>query len=115
MKAFLDGGSFARDVDFDFEIGGKTFNRLWLLVDGIYPELSHFAKTIQEPVGRKASRYASWQEASRKDIERAFDVLQRKFRILVQKIELWHLGNIASVVNTCITLHNMLAGTSQSN
>lgn len=107
LKSFLDG-SFASDVDFEFEVGTKVFNRLWLLVDGIYPELSRFAKTIQEPAGRKASRYAVWQEAARKDIERAFGVLQRKFHVLVKKIEFWYIGDIASVVNTCIILHNMM-------
>lgn len=89
MKAFLDG-SFARDVlDFEFTIGDeKVFNRLWILVDGIYPELSRFVKTLQEPVGRRACRYAVWQESARKDVERAFGVLQRKFHLLVGKIEL---------------------------
>ena len=69
LKAFLDG-SFARDVDFEFTIGDdKVFNRLWVLVDGIYPDLSRFVKTLQEPVGRRACRYAVWQESARKDIE----------------------------------------------
>ena len=107
LKTFLDG-SFATNVDFEFEIGTKVFSRLWLLVDGIYPELSRFAKTIQEPVGRKASTYAIWQESARKDIERAFGVLQRKFHILVRKMEFWYLTDICSVVNTCIMLHNMM-------
>ena len=107
LKRFLDG-SFADEVDFEFEIGGRVFNRLWLLVDGIYPELSRFVKTIEEPSNQKASAFAKWQEASRKDIERAFGVLQRKFHILVKKIELWYVGDIACVVNTCIMLHNMM-------
>ena len=41
-------------------------------------------------------------------IERAFGVLQRKFHVLVKKIEFWYIGDIASVVNTCIILHNMM-------
>ena len=41
LKSFLDG-SFAQDVDLDFEIGGCAFRHLWLLVDGIYQELSRF-------------------------------------------------------------------------
>jgi hypothetical protein len=107
LKCFLDG-SFASDVDFEFEIGTKTFSRLWLLVDGIYPELSRFVKTIQEPVGRKSTSYALWQESARKDIERAFGVLQRTFHILVRKMEFWYLSDICNVVNTCIVLHNMM-------
>jgi hypothetical protein len=107
LKSFLDG-SFARDVDFEFQVGNKVFKRLWLMVDGIYPELARFVKTIQEPYGHAACRYASWQEAARKDIERAFGVLQRKFHVLVKKIEMWYVGDISSVMHTCIILHNMM-------
>ena len=108
LKAFLDG-SFANDVDFKFRIGeDRVFHRLWVAVDGIYPELSRFMKTIQEPVGLKASRYARWQESARKDVERAFGVLQRKFHVLVRKMELWYVGDIANVVNCCMCLHNMM-------
>jgi hypothetical protein len=35
-------------------------------------------------------------------------VLQRKFHVLVRKMELWYVGDIASVVNCCICLHNMM-------
>ncbi len=35
-------------------------------------------------------------------------MLQRKFHVLVQKIELWYIGDISSVVNTCIILRNMM-------
>ncbi|KAI2509348.1 Plant transposon protein [Fragilaria crotonensis] len=111
LKAFLDG-SFARDVDFEFTIGeDKVFNRLWILVDGIYPELSRFVKTLQEPVGRKACRYAVWQESARKDMEQAFGVLQRKFRVLVGKNELWYVRDIGNVVKCCLCLHNMIVAT----
>ena len=107
LKAFLDG-SFAADVDFEYAVDDKVFNRLWLAVDGIYPELSRFVKTIEEPFNRKSTVFAMWQEATRKDIERAFGVLQRKFQILVRKIELWYVSDIGAVVNTTIMLHNMM-------
>ena len=83
------------DVDFEFQVGNKVFKRLWFLVDGIYPELSHFVKTIQEPIGRAAKHYVAWQEAVRKDIKRAFGVLQRKFHIIVKPIELWYVTDIS--------------------
>ena len=108
LKAFLDG-FFARDVDFELTIGDdKVFNRLWILVDGIFPDLSRFVKTLQELVGRSASRYAVWQESARKDIERAFGVLQRKFHVLVGKIDQWYVSDIASIVKCCLRLHNMM-------
>ena len=108
LKAFLEG-SFANDVDFEFRIGeNRVFHRLWVLVDVIYPELSRFVNTIQEPVGRNASTYVRWQESARKDVERALGVLQRKFQVLVRKTELWYIGDITNVVNCCICLHNMM-------
>lgn len=84
-REFLDG-TWAEMVDFPFTINGQEFTKLYVLVDGIYPELARFVKPISEPIGRLQLRYASWQEASRKDIERAFGVLQRKFHILVKKL-----------------------------
>jgi Plant transposon protein len=60
------------------------------------------------PSNRKAQAFAKWQEASRKVIEPAFGVLQRKFHILVKKTEMWYVGDIACVVNTSIMLYNMM-------
>ena len=48
-------------------------------------------------------------QPAQKDVEQAFGVLQRKFQVLVQKTELWYVGDIANVVvNCCICLHNMM-------
>ena len=107
LKRFLDG-SFAEDVDFEFEIGGRSFGRLWLLVDGIYPEISRFVKTIEEPPNHRAFSFSSWQEGARKDVERGFGVLKRKFQILHRPFELWHVRDISNVVSTCLILHNMM-------
>jgi len=81
---------------------------VWFLVDGIYPELARFAKTISEPLNNLAKSYASWQEASRKSIERAFGVFGRKFQIAVRKIEQWYVSDIKDIVEACIILHNMI-------
>ena len=107
LESFLDG-SFAREVDFDYNVGSTTFRSLFLLVDGIYPEHSRFVKTLDEAVGHSQQQYASWQESSRKDIERAFGVLKRKFQILVRPFELWFVKDIACIVKTMVMLHNMM-------
>ena len=107
LQSFIDG-SFYNDVDFEFEIFGNVFYRLWLMADGIYPELARFVKTIQEPGDGLSSYYAAWQEAARKDIERAFGVLQRKFHILIKDYELWYIADIGMIVEACIILHNMM-------
>jgi Plant transposon protein len=107
LKLILDG-SFSHLVDFPYDVGGKSFNQLWLLVDGIYPEVSCFVKTIDEPIDAPKGLYTRWQEASRKDVERAFGVLQRKFQVLRKPMEWWFLNDIKEVVESTIILHNMM-------
>ena len=107
LTSFLDG-TFSDGVDFEFEIGGETFQQLWIMVDGIYPELSRFVKTIRCPLTPSEHRYAKWQESARKDVERGFGVLKRKFAILTKLIELWSKIDITNVVFATIILHNMM-------
>ncbi len=59
-------------IDFDFKIDEKQFMNLYFLVDGIYPKLSRFVKTISVPL---SSKFAKWQESVRKNIESGFAVL----------------------------------------
>jgi hypothetical protein len=106
-KAFVDG-TFTENCDFSYTIDGKTFDKLWVTVDGIYPKLSRFVKTLSQPVGKKQENYSKWQEATRKDVKRGFGVLQSKFRFLTQKVELWSAEDIVSVVDCSIILHNWM-------
>jgi Plant transposon protein len=107
LKAFLDG-TWSNQVDFGFEIGGQHFDKLWIMVDGIYPELARFVKTIQEPTTKRSTYYSKWQEGARKDVERAFGVIQRKFQILVHRSEQWYVEEIQTIVVCCVALHNMM-------
>ena len=52
--------------------------------------------------------FGGWQEAKRKDIERAFGVYQRKFHCVVWPFEKWDDYRIAEVVLCCVILHNMM-------
>jgi Plant transposon protein len=86
-------------VDFEFTINGQQFKRLYLLVDGIYPAVSRFVKTLAVPIGK---------ENTRKDIERTFGILQRKFHYLVRPFEQWEMEEIKDIMLTCILLHNWM-------
>ena len=66
-------------IDFEFTIDEQVFNKLFYLVDGIYPQLSCFVKTISIPITKKVKTFAGWQEAAQKDVECAFGVLQSKW------------------------------------
>jgi hypothetical protein len=70
----LDGSFTCCNVNSEFEINNIVFDKLWFSVDGIYPELGDFVKTLDEAVGHACKIYAAWQEAALKvpDLGRAF-------------------------------------------
>jgi hypothetical protein len=107
LRSYLDG-THSSLVDFPFSINKQKYTKLWVLVDGIYPEISRFVKTISVPIGKSEKAFARWQEACRKSVERAFGVLQRKFQILTRPMELWYQDDIRNIVDTTIILHNMM-------
>jgi len=106
LKSMLDGTM--EEWDFDYTIGEQTFQQLHFMVDGIYPEISRFVKTVAVPLNGYQTNYAAWQEGGRKMIERAFGILQRKFQMLCRPVELFYMCEIADIVDTCLILHNMM-------
>ena len=64
--------------DTRFTVSGVEYRRGYYLADGIYPSWSTIVKTIPYPEDEKRKKFAKRQEAARKDIERAFGVLQKK-------------------------------------
>ena len=48
LTKFLDG-KYSQNIDFLVEMWRQQFTQLCLAVDGIYPALACFVKTIQEP------------------------------------------------------------------
>lgn len=104
--AFING-SFDK-LDQPFHIGGHLFKRLYYLVDGIYPQLTRFVKTISAPINSDEQNFCLWQESARKDIERCFGVLQCRFQVLAVPVMAHKLAHIHSTVECCIILHNIL-------
>ena len=96
------------EIDFEFLINGETFTKLYYLVDGIYPTLARFLSTISDPTSKIASFFAVNQEAFRKDVERAFGVLKKKFLALKHPILYHHQDDIFFVVFASIAMHNMM-------
>ena len=59
-----------------FVANGRTYNYGYYLADGIYPKWQTFVKPLQKPEGKKNLDFYSAQAAARKDVERAFGILQ---------------------------------------
>jgi glutathione S-transferase len=79
----------------------------YYLADGIYPSWATFVKTIPEPQGNK-KYFAKAQEACRKDVERAFGVLQSRFAIVRGPARLWDEDTLHDIMMACIIMHNMI-------
>ncbi|XP_048599803.1 uncharacterized protein LOC125579936 [Brassica napus] len=63
-------------------VNGHPYKLAYYLTDGIYPEWSTFIQSITLPQTPKQELFAKVQEATRKDVERAFGVLQARFAIV---------------------------------
>ncbi|GJW46061.1 serine/threonine-protein kinase STY17-like protein [Tanacetum coccineum] len=89
---------------------GVNYPSGYYLVDGIYPELAPLVKTIPEPADDDHKRilYKQKQESARKDVERAFGVLKKKWAILANPARALRKDRIVSMMYTCIILHNMI-------
>ena len=66
----------------NYTMNGTNYTLGYYLTYGIYPEWATFVKTIPRPQGEKQKLFAQYQEGQRKDVERAFGVLQARFVII---------------------------------
>ena len=111
LDRMLDGTFHALEEEagvVPFEVSGELFNNIFFLVDGIYPKYSRFVRGIKEPITQTEKYYTAWQEAARKDIERAFGVLKNTWQFVDRPIHVLNLQAIADKIQCCLILHNML-------
>ena len=92
----------------DYSINGNDYTMGYYLADGIYPQWSTFVKTIPSPRGNKQIHFAKAQESARKDVERAFGVLQARFSIVRGPARFWKVETLKVIMKACIILHNMI-------
>ncbi|GJR44665.1 probable histone H2A variant 3 [Tanacetum coccineum] len=67
-----------------FKCNGVKFEKGYYLADDIYPQWASFVKSFTVASSEKNVLYKRKQEGARKDIERAFGVLQGRWRIISQ-------------------------------
>ncbi|XP_033143232.1 uncharacterized protein LOC103860167 [Brassica rapa] len=92
----------------NYNVNGGEYDLAYYLTYGIYPEWATFIKSISLPQGEKDLLFAKRQESARKDVERAFGVLQARFAIIKNPSKLWSKSKIAKIMRACIILHNMI-------
>ncbi|CAH1435038.1 unnamed protein product [Lactuca virosa] len=104
FNGFCDGSA----PSCHFQVNGTTYIYGYYLVDGIYPEFVVFVKTLTCPGDPKCIKYKTYQEKARKDVERAFGVLKKCWRILQHPTCPRSVEKLACIMYACIILHNMI-------
>jgi hypothetical protein len=94
--------------DLNFTVNGYVYPRFYLLTNGIYPQWSCFIQPIHKPQGEKRQHFAKMQEGTRKDVERAFGILQMRWEIVKNLVYQWDLETIGNIMYACIIMHNMI-------
>ncbi|XP_057435838.1 uncharacterized protein LOC130728393 [Lotus japonicus] len=92
----------------NFFVNQRPYNMAYYLADGIYPSYPTFVKSIRLPQSEPDKLFAQVQEGCRKDIERAFGVLQARFKIIREPARLWDIADLGIIMRSCIILHNMI-------
>jgi len=92
----------------EYVVNGHKYNIGYFLSDGSYPRRATFSKTIPIPQGPKVRLFAEWQEAVRKDVERAFGFLQSWFAVIHDSTRNIDKAELGIITKACIIPHNMI-------
>ncbi|XP_020242995.1 uncharacterized protein LOC109821221 [Asparagus officinalis] len=92
----------------NFTVNGHEYTIGYYLADGIYPSWATFVKIISLPQGNKRKHFSTLQESARKDVERAFGVLQSSFAIVRGPARSWDVKILKNIMQACIIMHNMI-------
>ena len=65
-----------RSPKVSYVVNGHEYDQAYYLTDGIYNSWDAFVKSITSPQMRKHKLFAQVKEACKKDVERAFGVLE---------------------------------------
>ncbi|XP_071687480.1 uncharacterized protein [Rutidosis leptorrhynchoides] len=111
FEDLLDG----RAPEVRYTINTHKFTKGYYLVDGIHPEWATLVKSFKCPLEPKNVKFKRFQEAARKDVERAFGVLQGRWAILKHPARPFSINKIRRIMYTCVILHNMITEDNERN
>jgi hypothetical protein len=92
----------------NYSLNDHDYTMGYYLANGIYPPWATFVKTIHAPQGNKRKNFATTQELAKKDVERAFGVLQARFAIVRGSARLHKPEMLKEIMMACIILQNMI-------
>ncbi len=105
---YLDWLSGARTLRYAHFINGKQYHQMYVLADGIYRNellLCPALGATDDPTRRVFKKH---QEAVRKDVERAFGVLQQRFPVVGMPSSWQTHEDVVLTAKACVILHNMI-------
>ncbi|XP_071688913.1 uncharacterized protein [Rutidosis leptorrhynchoides] len=89
-------------------VNGHHYEIGYYLCDGIYPDWAMLVKAPHNPIDEPRKKFKRFQESTRKDIERAFGVLQGRFAMLKTPARSMDFNKIRRHMYACVVLHNMI-------
>jgi hypothetical protein len=89
-------------------INGNPYDKGYYLADSIYLSWVIFVKTVRNPIDEKCKGLLKEQEAARKDVERAFGVLQSGWASVGYSARTYCPKRMWNVMIACVTMHNMI-------
>ncbi|GKD35390.1 ALP1-like protein isoform X1 [Tanacetum coccineum] len=91
-----------------YVINGVQYRNGYYLADGIYPEWASFVKSFTVATDPKHTYFKQRQESARKDVERAFGVLQGRWGLIQQPARAYEVNTLRRIMYVGIIMHNMI-------
>jgi len=90
-----------------YTINGNTRHLPYYLVDGIYPRFSFLISPHPKPSTEEQTTFNRLQEALRKDVERLFGVLMKRFHVALHPGRYRSVAQLVTTFKAICILHNM--------
>ncbi|KAL5773096.1 hypothetical protein ACOSQ2_013020 [Xanthoceras sorbifolium] len=104
----FDNIIYGRHTPINYEVNGHQYTMGYFLTDGIYSRWATLIQSISHPTSGKERLFAMKHEATRKDVEHAFGVLQSKWTITHGPVRFWKKNDLCKIMKMCIILHNII-------
>jgi len=98
-----------------FTINGRTRTLPFYRVDGIYPRYAFLMSPHPKPSTGEQTTFNRLQEAIRKDVERLFGVLMKRFQVTLHPGRYRSVSQLETTYKAICILHNMCVESRRSN